>query len=143
MMARKNLVLTGFMGTGKSAVGRRVARRLRMRFVDMDEVLEERAGMSISRSFAERGEDAFREMESALAAELGAREGVVIATGGGAMLREQNRTTLGRNGIIVCLGCDAETVLRRLGRNDDRPLLAAPPMESESARRTDRLERIK
>ena len=142
-MVRKNLVLTGFMGTGKSAVGRKAARRLRMQFVDMDDVLEERAAMSISRSFAERGEDAFREMESALAAELGTREGVVIATGGGAMLREENRMALSRNGIMVCLQCDAETVLRRLGRSDDRPLLVTPPMESESARRTDRLERIK
>jgi shikimate kinase len=129
----KNLVITGFMATGKSTVGRAVAKVLGMDFVDMDEVIEAQAGMAISEMFARHGEDTFREAESALARELGAREGVVIATGGGTMMRAENRAALEAKGLITCLTCAPEEVLRRVGRDTTRPMLKAP----------DRLERIK
>lgn len=123
---KANVVITGFMGTGKSSVGRMVAERLGMRFVDMDEVIEAREGMPITDMFARYGEGAFRAVETALAGELGAREGLVIATGGGTMMSPENRTALGENGLIVCLTCAAEEILRRLGGDATRPMLAAP-----------------
>jgi len=79
------------------------------------------------------GEDGFRAAESALARELGAREGLVIATGGGTMMRPENRVALGENGLIVCLTCAAEEILRRLDGDTTRPMLAAP----------DKMERVK
>jgi shikimate kinase len=118
-----NLTLTGFMATGKSVVGRIVARRLGMRFVDMDTVIEERAGKPISRIFAEDGEPVFRQMEADLARELSAEDGVVIATGGGCMLRPENREALGQASVVVCLWADPEEVLRRAGEDSSRPLL--------------------
>lgn len=119
-------MITGFMGTGKSSVGRAVAQRLGMAFVDMDKVIEARGGMPITEMFARYGENGFRAVESALARELGAREGLVIATGGGTMMRPENRAALGANGLIVCLTCSAKEILRRLDGDTTRPMLAAP-----------------
>lgn len=118
-----NLVLTGFMGTGKSAVGRRVAERLSRPFVDMDAVIEERTGKPISRIFAEEGEARFRQLEAALCEELSAREGLVIATGGGALVDPVNRATLSASSTLICLQADVDAVLRRVGDAADRPML--------------------
>jgi 3-dehydroquinate synthase len=118
-----NIVITGFMGTGKSAVGQEVARQLNREFVDMDSVLEERAGKPIPRIFAEDGEPAFRQMEAALCAELSARGGLVIATGGGALINPANRATMMQSGTIVCLTASPDEILSRVGGNSDRPLL--------------------
>lgn len=123
MDKRNNLVLLGFMGTGKSAVGRRVAALAGCPFLEMDAELERRAGKSISRIFAEEGEAAFRRMESALAAEWGQREGAVIACGGGVVLREENLRALGANGALVCLTARPEIILDRTSRSKKRPLL--------------------
>jgi shikimate kinase/3-dehydroquinate synthase len=129
-----NLVLTGFMGTGKTVVGREVARRLGLEFVDMDAEIEARAGKSIPRLFTEDGEAAFRRMEAALCHELAARSGLVIATGGGALVDPANRAAMMASGVVVCLACDPDEILRRLEPTGGRPLLAVPDPGAEIER---------
>jgi len=119
----RNIVLTGFMATGKTQVGRAVADRLGRTFVDMDEVLESRFGMTIARLFEQRGEAFFREQESLLCQELATQTGLVIATGGGALVSETNRQTLARNGILICIQCEPDEILRRVGQAQERPML--------------------
>ena len=118
-----NVVITGFMGTGKSKVGLEVARRLGLEFVDMDALIEQRVGMTIPEIFAQRGEELFRQQERQLCQELATKRGLVIATGGGALIPEENRQALGTNGLLVCLSCDVGEILRRLAQAEDRPLL--------------------
>lgn len=118
-----NLVLTGFMATGKSSVGKAVARRLGMRFVDMDEVIVERAGKSIARIFSEDGEERFRQIETELAQELAGKVGLVVATGGGCMLREANRAAFSASGIVICLWADPLNIWQRAGSDAVRPLM--------------------
>ncbi|HOT91694.1 MAG TPA: 3-dehydroquinate synthase [Anaerolineae bacterium] len=121
-----NLILTGFMGTGKTTVGREVARRLGRAFVDMDDVIVARAGKPIPHIFAEDGEAAFRALEAAVCIELSAQDGLVIATGGGALVNPANRITMERSGVVVCLDASPDEILRRVGGNADRPLLNVP-----------------
>jgi shikimate kinase len=97
----RNLVITGFMGTGKTTVGQAVAARLGRPFVDMDAEIERRAGKPIARIFAEDGEAAFRRWEASICAELGLQRGLVIATGGGALVNPLNRAQMLRNGTVV------------------------------------------
>ncbi|MEE8162437.1 MAG: 3-dehydroquinate synthase [Anaerolineae bacterium] len=120
-----NIVITGFMGTGKSKVGLEVAHRLGWEFVDMDTLIEQRVGMTIPEIFAQRGEGFFRQQERQLCQELAKRQGLVIATGGGALIPEENRQALGTSGLLVCLTCDVREILRRLVQVEDRPLLDA------------------
>jgi len=124
MTSSRNLVLTGFMASGKTAVGRAVAERLGHGFVDMDVVIEVRAGKPIARIFAEDGESAFRQIEAALCEELSTRDGLVIATGGGALVNPANRARMMASGAVVCLTCGVDEILRRVDGNTDRPLLA-------------------
>jgi 3-dehydroquinate synthase len=123
------------MGTGKTTVGQEVARRLGRPFVDMDAEIETRAGKSIPQIFAEDGEAAFRQIETALCEELSARQGVVIATGGGALVNPANRALMLKSSTVVCLNCEVDEILRRLGEegDPDRPLLyvADPRAEVE------------
>ena len=119
-----NIVLTGFMGTGKTAVGREVARRLGCPFVDMDAVIEARAGKPISRIFSEEGEPVFRQMEADLCWELAGQDGAVIATGGGALVNPANRETLAASSVLVCLQAGVDEILERVGEAKDRPLLS-------------------
>lgn len=121
-MDRRNIVLTGFMGTGKTSVGRALAQRLDRVFVDMDTWLEEREGMSIAQLFASKGEAYFRARESALCRELAAGESLVIATGGGAMVDAQNRLAF-QNAQLICLDARADEIARRLEQDTARPLL--------------------
>jgi len=121
-----NIILTGFMGTGKSAVGREVARRLGRSFVDMDELIVSGEGRSISEIFRASGEPYFRRLEAALCVELAGRNGLVIATGGGTLVSPENRATLEPSGVIICLTATVDEILRRLDRFRDRPLLAPP-----------------
>ncbi|MHB8732478.1 MAG: 3-dehydroquinate synthase [bacterium] len=122
-----NVVLIGFMGTGKTAVGRRIAERLGRPFVDTDTIIETREGRTIARIFAEDGEPAFRGLEAAAVAEAGASHGAVIATGGGVPLRPDNMRHLRRQGIIVALTASPRAILARVGGGADRPLLGADP----------------
>jgi shikimate kinase len=119
----KNIILVGFMGTGKSASGRLVAKRLDRQFVDMDTVIEERAGKKISDIFADEGEAHFRSLERNLARELSAREDLVIATGGGIVLNPDNISDFSRTGVVICLHADPDTILQRVAKDTHRPLL--------------------
>lgn len=119
-----NIVLIGFMGCGKSSIGRRLAKRMNYGFLDSDDLIVARAqGISISELFAEEGEERFRERESAELRELVHAKDIVLATGGGAILREENRALLHRIGRIVWLHADPETLFERASRNRKRPLL--------------------
>ena len=126
MLARLNLVLTGFMATGKSTVGRRLAKRLGLRFIDLDTHIEARAGKPIARIFAEDGEPAFRDMERQAVIELSVPAGLAIATGGGIVLNPENLRDLARGGLVVCLSATLDTILRRTAGNTTRPLLQHP-----------------
>lgn len=118
-----NIVLTGFMGTGKSEVGKVLARALGCAFVDVDAAIEKRSGMSISDIFETQGEAVFRRIESEVIGELSRRKRSVIATGGGAVVSADNRAALRAGGIIVCLTASVRTILHRVRGNADRPLL--------------------
>lgn len=119
-----NITLVGFMGTGKSAVGRRLAEALGREFVDMDAVLEARQGLPVARIFAVKGEEFFRGLERELVAELAARRGLVIAAGGGVVLNPANLRQLSAAGPVICLTAAPATILSRLGDGRTRPLLA-------------------
>ena len=119
----RNIVLIGFMGTGKSRVGHMVARRLGLRFVDTDDLIVERLQMPIADIFARLGEARFREIERQVVAEVASRDGQVIATGGGVPLFEENVRNLKRNGILICLTASPEIIYRRTLRSNTRPLL--------------------
>ncbi|MGA1344603.1 MAG: shikimate kinase [Ilumatobacteraceae bacterium] len=123
---RPNVILTGFMATGKSTVGRVLAGRLRYGFVDTDRIIEERHG-PIPVIFAEQGEAAFRLIERALAEELAGLSSLVISTGGGMLLDPAVADVMASSGIVVCLTAEPEVILRRVGgarAGERRPLLA-------------------
>ena len=138
----ETVILTGFMGTGKTAVGREVARRLDVPFVDIDAQIEARAGKPIPRIFSEDGEAAFREMETALIRDLttprdGWTElaaGAVIATGGGALVDPDNLALMMKHGIVICLDADPDAILSRVGESGDRPLLDVDDPRAEIER---------
>jgi len=119
----KNIVLFGFMGTGKTAAGKEVARRLNMKFVDMDDVIEEKEGCSISEIFAQKGEDYFRQVEAEVARGFSAKEGLVIATGGGVVLNPDNVRSLQSSGTGICLTASPERTYERVRKESHRPLL--------------------
>ena len=118
------IVLTGFMGTGKTSVGREISRKLRYRFIDTDVLIEEREGTPISVIFKEKGEDYFRKLEEEVVAVVSRESDVVIATGGGVIKNAKNVANLRRNGIIVWLKASAEIILKRvMTEGGKRPLL--------------------
>jgi shikimate kinase len=120
---KRNIVLCGFMATGKSSVGRRLAEMLRRDFLDMDSMIETEEGMSIAQIFASRGEPAFRALEAGMVERVARRKGCVIAAGGGTIVNERNLRRLKRSGIVVTLTADIKTILERVGAAEDRPLL--------------------
>ena len=130
-----NLTITGFMGTGKSTVGSIFAERLGRPFVDMDERLEAELGKTIAEVFADDGEEAFRLAEARLCQQLAGETGLVIATGGGALVNDQNRQVLAESGPIVCLTAGIDTVLERVEAFEDRPLLPGDPRRKEAKHR--------
>ncbi|MEI6083111.1 MAG: shikimate kinase [Verrucomicrobiota bacterium] len=119
----KNLVLVGFMGSGKTSAGRIAAPRLGLTFVDMDAVLESRLGQTIAKVFETKGEAFFRENERALAQELAAKSDQVIATGGGIVLNPDNLRDFSRTGLVVCFWISPEAAFKRTKRSKKRPLL--------------------
>jgi shikimate kinase len=129
-------VLIGFMGTGKTTVGKLLAGRLGRRFVDLDRAIEAEAGAPIAELFRTEGEPAFRAREAeALRRALGASESLVIATGGGAACREENLQAMLDRGIVVNLTAPAAELVARTGRHSGRPLLdgAADPVAAAAA----------
>lgn len=125
-METQNIVLTGFMGTGKSTVGRLLAARLGYQFVDTDELIVTRDGRTIAEIFHQSGEETFRRLEAAVAQELSDAAGLVIATGGRLMVDEANAAALRRNGRVFCLTAEPQEIISRLGDDDRRPLLNVP-----------------
>lgn len=120
----RNIVLVGFMGSGKTTVGKLLAGKTGMPLLDMDSMIVERAGKSINDIFADDGEPHFRALERALVQELAATEGHIISTGGGIVLNPKNIEDFEKTGLVVCLLVDAETVLDRVRHDTTRPLLA-------------------
>jgi len=131
-MSKRNIFLIGFMGTGKTVTGRALAERTGMELVDMDSIIEERAGKPISEIFATEGEPAFRKMERALTNELSQREGLIISTGGGVVLNPDNMTDFRTNGLVVCLTASPETIFQRVENDTTRPLLSGDKKEQIS-----------
>ena len=126
MDRRANLFLVGMMGAGKTTVGRLLARRLKLRFIDCDLELERRCGVKVPTIFDIEGEAGFRSRETQTLAELTALEGIVLATGGGAVLAEENRRYLASRGTVVYLCARPEDLFERVRQDRNRPLLATP-----------------
>ena len=126
-----NLALIGFMGTGKSSVGRLCAAALRFELVDTDQVIEQRAGQSITEIFAKQGQDIFREMERQLVTEMAGWRKKVICAGGGLGANEVNLASLKQHALVVCLWASVETIWQRVRHQGHRPLLQGPdPLEN-------------
>ena len=123
---RNNLILVGLMGAGKTSVGRLLARRLKRAFFDSDEEIERRCGVRIPVIFDIEGEAGFRARESQAIAELCAMDGAVIATGGGAVLAEENRRRIAARGTVVYLHARPGHLWQRVRHDRNRPLLATP-----------------
>ncbi len=124
---KQNIILTGFMGTGKTTVGKLLAEAMKREFVDTDEMIVAQNGRSIQTIFREQGADAFRQMETAVALQLSQRENLIISTGGRLMLDPQNADALMENGIVFCLAATAETIYERvMADGEKRPLLNVP-----------------
>ena len=119
-----NVFLVGPMGAGKSAVGRRLARLLHLDFVDSDDEIEARTGVDIAFIFEKEGEAGFRKREAAVIDELTLKDGIVLATGGGAVIDSANRNALGARGVVVYLHTTVKQQLARTGRGRERPLLS-------------------
>ena len=118
-----NLALIGFMGTGKSSVGRFCASALRFELIDTDQVIEQRAGQSIPEIFADQGQEAFREMERQLVAEMAGWRQKVICAGGGLGANDANVASLKQHALVVCLWASVETIWQRVRHQSHRPLL--------------------
>jgi shikimate kinase len=130
-----NVYLIGPMGSGKTTIGQRVAELLGLEFLDCDHELEAQTGASVNLIFDVEGEEGFRDRETRMLEKLTARQGVLVATGGGAVLRERNRDLLRRNGLIVYLRTSVAQQLKRLSRDRSRPLI-------QSGDRRERLMRL-
>ncbi|MCK5529458.1 MAG: shikimate kinase [Kiritimatiellae bacterium] len=118
-----NIVLIGFMGTGKTSSGKKVAELLGMTFIDMDHLIEERENRKISDIFETDGEPFFRQLEFDLAKELSNQDNLVIATGGGIVLNQENINNFKSSGIVICLSADPQIILERVAKETHRPLL--------------------
>jgi len=134
--SEQNIILTGFMATGKTSVGRNLAARLNRPFVDMDDELVAHFGKPIREVFAQDGEAVFRTAEAALCAQLAQRSGLIISTGGGALVNPKNRELFAQTGTILCLRATPEEILRRVADTGERPLLNTAKAEQETRVRT-------
>ena len=137
-MSKRNVILVGFMGTGKTTIGRELAKSMGRKFIDVDLELERRFGMSVNEVFSTKGEAAFREGEESLAMELAATNNRIIATGGGTILNPKIFQAFRRSGILICLYTEKDDLIHRLQRTDKRPLLKGKSPE-EVAEKVDEL----
>lgn len=122
-MTKENIYLIGLMGAGKTTIGKQLAKALKIPFFDSDKVIEEHTGVDIPTIFEFEGEEGFRDREQKIIRKLTEMKGIVLATGGGTILREANRDLLKANGYIVYLQCSIERILERTRRDTQRPLL--------------------
>ncbi|MCD6317744.1 3-dehydroquinate synthase [Candidatus Aerophobetes bacterium] len=130
-----NIVLVGFMGTGKSRIGKLLARRLGMEYLDTDEIIEKRERKSIYQIFKEEGEDYFRKVESEVVEKVAKLNGYVIATGGGVVLKQVNVNFLRKKGFIICLTAEPQIIWQRVKHNNQRPLLSGFSNPREKVRK--------
>ena len=119
----KNIVLVGFMGTGKTTIATEVANRLKMKYVSTDSRIEKREKRTINEIFTDSGEEYFRDIESDVVREVSASGDLVIDAGGGAVLRDENMANFKSGGVVICLTADVETILSRTKKYKHRPLL--------------------
>jgi len=112
------------MGTGKSSVGRRLARELNLKFIDTDDLIEKEAGIPIAQIFSQFGEAYFRRLESKVVNKISSDTDVVISTGGGAIVNPENLEALKKSGIVICLTASIDAILIRIGEGDERPLVS-------------------
>jgi len=129
-----NLVLIGFMGVGKSAVGRILADRLGMSFLDTDALIEQKEGRKIAAIFAQEGEPYFRRLETDVILGLQGKDNLVLSTGGGVVLKEENVSPLKAIGTILLLSAEPEVIFERIRMNADRPLLQVDDPKEEIAK---------
>lgn len=121
-----NIILCGFMGSGKTTVGKLLSQKTGLSFIDMDEYIEKESGISVSEIFSKYGEKAFRKMECEAAKKLGSQSGLIIAAGGGTLMNPQNVKNLKENGVIVLLDVSTAVIGERLKDDKTRPLIAKP-----------------
>ena len=122
-MSSNNIILVGLMGAGKSTIGRSLAKKLKKEFFDSDRVIEERTGVDISTIFEIEGEQGFRDREAQVIEELCQKKDIVLATGGGGVLREENRKNMKKYGRVVYLCTTAELLYSRIRYDKSRPLM--------------------
>ena len=118
-----NLILIGFMGTGKSTIARQLSKQLDMPFFEMDEMIVQKEGMEISDIFQEKGEAYFRDLETALLKKLLQEEKGILSCGGGIILRDENIQAMKKHGTVILLTAKPETILKRVQHNQSRPVL--------------------
>ncbi len=122
----KNIVLIGLMGSGKTTIGKLIAEKLSIKFIDTDELIVNKAQKPIKLIFAEEGEEFFRDMESEIIEEVSQQQNIVISTGGGAVLRDENVENLKQNGVLFHLYAPAEVLFTRIKDDRERPLINTP-----------------
>lgn len=120
---KKNIILCGFMGSGKTTVGSALAELLGRRFIDLDKYIERKKGLSIPEIFEKKGEGYFRSLETKYSKRLSRRKNLVISLGGGTVLNPENTNALKKSGLLIYLKVDCDTVLKRLKNDSSRPLL--------------------
>ena len=120
----KNIYFVGFMGSGKSRVGKAFAQMLGWPFHDTDSLIEQKAGKSISQIFAKDGEEVFRHIETSIIKDIAKKKNNVVALGGGAVIRDENWDYFKKSGVTIALHAPVEILAERIGRNQERPLLA-------------------